>query len=149
MKKIKIIILLKENSGMTILSILLLTLGIFSRDKFFIIVLLYIYSIKLLLSDYFREKTKKYIAMVIWTVAIFVFASGYYVNHYLPRGEMYPTGDIVCQNDDRGPCGEEYKEDLRGLDNPSWAIFLKENGIPLMIALAFAGIVVSAKKSQE
>lgn len=148
MKK-KILSLLKENSGMAILSILLLVLGIFSKDSFFIIALIYIYIIKLLLSDYFGEKTKKYIAIVIWTVAIFVFVSGYYVNHYLPKGEMYPTGEIVCQNDDRGPCREEYKEDLRGLDNPSWAIFLKKNGVSILIALVFAGSMTSAKKPQE
>jgi len=62
---------------------------------------------------------------------------------------MYPTGEIVCQNDDRGPCGEKYKEDLRGLDNPNWAIFLKEYGIGLIMALFFAGLTLIDRKSSE
>ena len=72
----------------------------------------------------------------------------FYVNHYLPHGPSYPTGDIVCQNDDRGPCREEYKEDLRGLNIPNWAKFLRgSEGWGLVIGLLIAGGVISKDKS--
>jgi len=80
-----------------------------------------------------------WVAFVITTVLIF------YVNNYLPKGEMYSTGDIVCQNDDRGPCREEYKEDLTGFSG--WVKFFKgSEGMLLWAGLLFAGIVVSSKK---
>lgn len=67
----------------------------------------------------------------------------FYVNWYMPHGPKYPTGEIVCQNDDRGPCGEQYKEDTRNLDIPEWAKFLRTSEATLLVmGLLFAGIVV-------
>ena len=91
-----------------------------------------------------NKKLWLFLTITVW-VGFFV-ASGliYYVNHYLPHGTSYPTGNVVCQNDDRGPCGEVYKEDLRGLNIPSWAKFFKQSeGELLWIALLFASIVIS------
>lgn len=63
----------------------------------------------------------------------------------MPHGPMIDTGDIVCQNDDRGPCGEKYIEDTRGLDIPNWAKVLRESGVMLLFGLAFAGICAGRK----
>ncbi|MCX6806693.1 MAG: hypothetical protein NT135_01040 [Candidatus Berkelbacteria bacterium] len=92
---------------------------------------------------------KKYwliLAVIIWATFILVSGLAYYVNHYLPHGSSYPTGEVVCRNDDRGPCGEEYKEDLRGLNIPNWAKFFRnDNWILLWIGLGIAGIAISGK----
>lgn len=80
-------------------------------------------------------------AGAMWLGAIGVGGGIYYANHHLPRGPMYATGDVVCQNDDRGPCGEEYREDVRGLDIPDWAKFLKgSKGDLLFMGFIVAGI---------
>ena len=85
----------------------------------------------------------QFATIVVWIASFGVLGSIYYVNHYLPHGPMYPTGDIVCQNDDRGPCKEAYKEDMRGLDIPSWAKFFKRaDGKILWIVLLTAGLVI-------
>jgi len=85
-------------------------------------------------------------AGAIWLTAIGLGGGIYYVNHHLPHGPMYATGDVVCQNDDRGPCGEEYREDFENLDIPDWAKFLKgsEAGL-LLMGLVFAGIIASVR----
>jgi hypothetical protein len=61
---------------------------------------------------------------------------------------MHPTGDIVCMNDGRGPCGEERVEDLSELDIPDWAKFLRSH---LMLTVLFFGIstIVLANKPVE
>lgn len=130
----------KESGGMIFLSIILALLGLIQKELFFIIVLFYIYLIKFFASDFLGKKARKRISIGIWVACIITFASGYYVNHYLPQGEMYTTGEIVCLNDGRGPCGEEHREDLIGLDNPNWAIFLKEYDTVLLMALVLAGL---------
>lgn len=87
----------------------------------------------------------KMAAVLLGIVSVGTFAGGYYVNHHLPHGPSYPTGDIVCQNDGRGPCGEAYEEDLRELNIPEWAKFLRENGLLIVFLSAFAAIVAGAK----
>ena len=91
---------------------------------------------------------------VFWRCAaiVFWFAAGTlgggldYVNHYLPRGPMYATGDIVCLNNDRGPCGAERKEDYRNLNIPDWAKLLKGSEATLLLfALVLAGIIASSR----
>ena len=63
---------------------------------------------------------------------------------------MVPTGDYVCKNDDRGPCGEKYIEDVRDLDIPNWAKFFKKSdGEILLFGLIFAGIVAGVYKNKN
>ncbi|KKU88618.1 MAG: hypothetical protein UY16_C0004G0013 [Candidatus Gottesmanbacteria bacterium GW2011_GWA2_47_9] len=74
----------------------------------------------------------------------------YYVNHYLPKGPMIATGDVVCQNDGRGSCGESSVEDVRNLKIPEWAKFFKKSdGMLLFFGLLFGAIVVSAKREES
>ena len=65
--------------------------------------------------------------IILWTSFFVVIGLIYYVNHYTPRGPMYDTGDVVCLNDDRGPCGEQYKEDVDSLNIPQWEKFFKKS----------------------
>ena len=83
----------------------------------------------------------------VWGVVFLLFALMAYVNWAMPHGKMYDTGDVVCQNDGRGPCAEEYKEDLQNINIPEWAKFLRSSsGDGLFIALVLFGIYSSSKK---
>jgi hypothetical protein len=98
------------------------------------------------------KKAWKLIAIISWILFVALFGIGYYVNHYMPHGQFYSTGDYVCQNDDRGPCHEEYKEDLRFLNIPKWAKFIRTSeGEVLIFGLLFVAIVSSslAGKNEE
>lgn len=78
-------------------------------------------------------------------IGAILLALTYYVNHYLPRGTMLPTGDIVCMNDGRGPCGESRVEELSELDIPEWAKFLRSNLIWTMLFFGVSTIVLANK----
>jgi hypothetical protein len=140
----------KKHLGFIVLTIILASLDIYHKEFFFTIFLLYGLIIKFFLSDSLGEKLRKMLMITVWTaflIATFLF---YYSNHHFPRGPMFDTGDVVCQNDGRGPCAEEYIEDPRYLDIPEWAKFFKRSdGKVLWLGLLFAGIVVSKKKGEE
>lgn len=91
------------------------------------------------------------LTIIIWVAFFIVSGLTIYVNYYLPHGPSYPTGEIVCQNDDSGPCREEYKEDLSKVNIPNWAKFLrKSEGQLLWLGLLFIGIIISSMdKSQN
>ena len=138
--------LLKQNWGKVILSIISIAYSFV--DIFFLVLLIYGWIIYFLVKKRLPEKVRFTLSIFIWTGFILVTGMIFYVNHYLPHGPSYPTGDIVCQNDDRGPCREEYKEDLRGLNIPNWAKFLRgSEGWGLVIGLLIAGGVISKDKS--
>jgi len=88
------------------------------------------------------------LTITIWVAFIIVTGLIYYTNRYMPHGETKSTGDYVCLNDDRGPCKEEYKENLRNVDIPNWAKFFKQSGGELLwMGLLFLAIVISEGKS--
>ena len=62
---------------------------------------------------------------------------------WLPHGPSYPTGDVVCP--DRGPCGDEYKEDMRTIAIPAWAKFLRNYDFLTIVFLLLAGLSVGSK----
>lgn len=96
------------------------------------------------------KKSLAIITKLIWASFFVVSIMIYYVNHYMPSGPSYPTGEYVCINDDRGPCSPEYKEDLRGLNIPNWAKFFKRSESELLwIGLLLAGIIASSKLREE
>lgn len=138
----------KKYKWMIVLAIVAIFLDVRAKELFFTILLVYGLFIKLLLSDFLKARTKRAISVIIWTVFLTIAVSMIYVNYYLPHGPSYPTGDIVCQNDDRGPCGEAYIEDTSKLNIPDWSKFLRRYGVGLLIGLAFAGIV-SGKKDEQ
>ncbi len=133
-----------------LVAIVLISLDIWHKELFFSLLLAYGLAIKFLLSDSLSAKLRKIFAVSIWSTLVVLVGLTVYVNYGMPHGPSYPTGDIVCQNDDRGPCGEEYKEDLRNVDIPNWAKFLrKSEGELLLFGLLFAGIVVSGVKNKN
>ena len=81
------------------------------------------------------RRASKAAAVASWIVLAAAGGGLYYVNSQLPHGPTYPSGDIVCINDDRGPCGEAYKEDMRGLNIPAWAKSLRANSELLLAGL--------------
>jgi energy-coupling factor transporter transmembrane protein EcfT len=136
----------KKYSGTIILSVILVFLAIFTKDLFFLVILLYGLFIKLLLSEFITGKLRKVTSGVIWGSFTIFFCLGFYVNYQLPHGPKYPTGEVVCQNDERGPCTEEYKEDMGNLNIPEWAKFIRSSsGMIVIIGLLFAGIASGAK----
>jgi len=90
---------------------------------------------------------KRVLIILIWISFFITSFLIYYVHHFLPEGPSYSTGEVVCMNDERGPCGEKYQEDVRNLDIPNWAKFFKtSDGWLLWWALLFAGGIMSNKK---
>lgn len=89
------------------------------------------------------------LAIILWIAVIGFFILGYYVNHNMPKGPMYPTGEVVCMNDDRGPCGEKYVEDVRNLPIPDWAKWLKNDGDGLIMILIILAIIASSSFKKE
>lgn len=140
----------KKHLGLVILSILLVSLDIFQKQLFFTILLIYGLLIKFFLSDLLGDRLRKALKIIIWTIFLLITFLLYYSNHYFPKGPMIDTGDVVCQNDGRGPCGEQFIEDTHNLNIPKWAKFFKQSeGNLLWMGLLFAGIVISNNKKTE
>jgi hypothetical protein len=87
---------------------------------------------------------------IVWIGFVVISGLVFYVNHYLPHGPSYSTGEYVCINDDRGPCSLEYKEYLRNLNIPNWAKFFKKSeGELLWMGLLFLGMILPAYRSKD
>lgn len=91
------------------------------------------------------RKIARIVSIVMWVFLCEALALTYYVNHHMPRGAYYPTGEIVCMNDGRGPCGEAHEEDLSNLDIPEWAKLWRENWGLVVVGLFLAGVYFSGK----
>jgi len=87
--------------------------------------------------------------ITIWCLFLFVMGFTVYVNYFLPHGEQYETGEVVCANDERGPCGPEIKEDLRNLNIPRWAKVLRKDGVAFLMMLSFIGVLLSSKNLEK
>lgn len=95
------------------------------------------------------KKTYNTLSIVVWWIFGISMALTIYVNYYMPHGPSYPTGDIVCQNDDRGPCGEEYKEDMRNIHIPEWAKFVRRYFALFFIGLPTLAMYLKVKEGKE
>lgn len=141
---------LKQNWKILALAVLAILYSFGTSDILWVVLFIYGMIIRYFLTATIPEKLLNFFKVTIWVVFFLWMASMFYVNYYLPHGDSYPTGDVVCQNDDRGPCGEQYKEDLSGLGIPNWAKFIRGSAGELMwIGLLFAGIVISSKNNNE
>lgn len=143
MKKIsqvELISFLKKHSIIILVSIILLALTIFQRDTFFAAILVFVLFIKFLLSNSLGNKIKKTLLMGVWVLAFMFCGLVFYVNYNFPHGPAYSTGEFICENDDRGPCHEEYREDMSDLNMPDWAKFLREYWILFLIGLIITGV---------
>jgi hypothetical protein len=144
-----IINFLKENPGMTFLSVILCSLAVIHKDLSMLVILLYIYIAKLFWSDFFSAKIKKTLTKCVWVTAAVLILLSLYEDAHFPHGPEYGTGDVECANDGRGPCAESYKEDMRELNIPEWVKFLRENKLGLFLGLTGLGIALSRKESQD
>lgn len=129
---------------------ILISLDIYHGELFFIALLAYGLMINFFLSGKMTWKLKVILTRITLASFFIILGLGVYINYYLPHGRSYPTGEFICQNDGRGPCGEQYKEDLRGLNIPDWAKFLRSSeGELLLFGLLFAWIVISTREKTE
>lgn len=136
--------IIKKHLGLIAIGIISISLDIMQKHVFFTQLFSYFLFIKLLFSDYINTYRKK-ICVTIWIICAVWISAGFYTNHYFPHGPLIDTGDVVCQNDDRGPCGESYIEDTRKLAVPDWVKFFRTSEAELLLfGLVFAGIIASA-----
>lgn len=95
-------------------------------------------------------KLKQTLTVFLWGVFALTSLLLFLANHNFPKGPQYATGDYVCQNDDRGPCGEEYKEDVSKLDVPGWVKFFKQSeGQLLWMGSLLAAIVIPSLADKD
>jgi len=95
------------------------------------------------------KKTYNIFGVIVWWIFAISMGLTIYVNYFLPHGQSYPTGEVVCQNDGRGPCGEEYKEDMSKLNIPDWAKFLREYFVLFFIGLPILAMYLQSKGGKE
>jgi len=146
----KIVPFIKKNLILIIVSIILIGLSLLHQDSFFLVILVYGLILKLLQSDIIKGNFRKNLAIIIWTSFAIMAGLMFYVNHYMPHGPSYPTGEYVCAYGDRGPCGEEHVEDISKLDIPDWAKFVRSSaGEVFVIFLLVAGIFASTKTESK
>lgn len=77
-----------------------------------------------------KKTTLGILRTVTWVGAILTCLLYFYVNHFMPRGPIFNTGEEECieYNDGRSmDCHDRYVEDTRGLNIPDWAKFLKND----------------------
>lgn len=96
-----------------------------------------------------NKKTYNNLGIIVWFLFVFSIGSTVYVNYFLPHGPSYPTGEVVCQNDDRGPCGDEYKEDMSNLNIPEWAKFMREYFLLFLLGEFFLATYLQVKGGKE
>jgi hypothetical protein len=87
--------------------------------------------------------------ITILALALMVGGLMIYVNYYLPHGPFQNTGYVTCQYDDRGRCGDVYKEDLNALALPWWAKFIRSYDVILLIGLLVAWFSLTIKGQKE
>jgi hypothetical protein len=95
------------------------------------------------------SNTLRALARASWVALCLLLIATYYVNHYMPHGPMYDTGDVVCENDGRGPCGEEYIEDTHQLNIPDWAKFVRRYWLLVAVPLFVGGAILNEKAKQS
>ena len=91
---------------------------------------------------------KKILTVAIWINIIALSGITYYVNHHLPKGPMYETGDVACKYDGR-VCGLEKKEDISQLNIPNWAKFFKKDYPIVLIMGLFVLVILINNKVDE
>jgi hypothetical protein len=79
----------------------------------------------------------KRLRSIVWIVYIVLLVLIFYVNWFMPHGEFIPTG----YDDDEGR--EIYVEDVRELNIPNWAKFLRTHARDVYIMGFFVAIVVA------
>jgi len=95
------------------------------------------------------KETYNKLGIIVWLILAITIGLTIYVNYSMPHGPSYPTGEIVCQNDDRGPCSEEYVEDMSNLNIPEWAKFLRKYFLLVVIGEIILASSLQVKGGKE
>jgi hypothetical protein len=96
-----------------------------------------------------NKKLARISSLIFIMASVLAFGVMYYVGHHLPHGPSIPTGDYVCMNDGRGPCGEERVEDMSQLAIPEWAKFVRRYGLLAVILLPLAAWLFHSLATNE
>ena len=91
--------------------------------------------------------TRKRVTIILLVIIIVLGGLTFYVNNYMPKGEMIHTG----YDDDRGK--EIYAEDYRVLNIPNWAKVIKGNFSTIMLIIFYLALMSTVlyehKEKQE
>ena len=91
-----------------------------------------------------NKKLFRPLANIVWIVCFLIFGLTVYVNWYLPHStKLIDTGIESCP-DNSVDCAEQYQEDMRKLNIPDWAKFLRRNGLNLFVGLIILGTCLTA-----
>lgn len=133
-----------------IISAIATALSFFQHTSFWIVIFFYGLFVYLLLNFPLSKGVKRAVEICLWSLFVISMVAGYIANHNYPKGPEYSTGDYVCENDDRGPCHEQFIEDTRNLNVPVWVKYFKSSAGELTwMGLLFAGIACSVKKDES
>lgn len=96
------------------------------------------------------DLTKKYFRSIFWIAVIILAGLTFYVNRYMPKGEMIDTGyEVEAPDWSSGGPIEKFVEDVRELNIPNWAKFLKLRGADLVFILVVIGALLEDKVKSE
>ena len=86
--------------------------------------------------------------IVVWGLLVALVVATIISNWFMPRGNFIDTGDVSCP--DYGQCHEEYYEDTRNLNIPSWAKHLHNDGFLFpVIGLVILGSYTTAQRKRQ
>ena len=84
------------------------------------------------------DLTKKYFRSIFWITVIMLGGLVFYVNWFIPKGPMIETGyEVEAPEAQGGGIAMEYIEDVRELNIPNWAKYIKyrDRGVHLVFIL--------------
>lgn len=95
------------------------------------------------------DLTKKKFRSIFWITVIILAGLTFYVNS-MPKGEMIDTGyEVEAPDWSSGGPVEKFVEDVRELNIPNWAKFLKLRGAELVLFLVVIGALLEDKVKSE
>lgn len=127
------------------------SVGAYYKDIEAFIFAAYGILISYLYSGVIPEKLRAKVESLIWGACALIFALTIYVNYYLPHGPMIYTGEEECITPDKGgeQCRDEYFEDMRRLNIPDWAKFIREDWEKLLWSLFALGMAAQVGKKKD
>jgi hypothetical protein len=95
-------------------------------------------------------KSWKIWEIIVWGLLVVLVIATVVSNWFMPRGNFIDTGEVNCP-ENGGQCHEEYYEDTRNLDIPSWAKHLRNDGFlfPTIGLGALGAYTTTQRKRQQ
>ena len=98
------------------------------------------------------DLTKKIIRSIFWISVIVFTGLVLYVNWFMPKGPMIETGyEVEIPESQGGGITMEYIEDVRELNIPSWAKYIKyrNRGVNIVLTFIIIGALLEDKVKSE